>query len=223
VDDARKRGFPLKVEVLPEPIMLNMAIRGEIDKQNCSATEMFMSLVTFTTPSVPLCMLGVRNIIVEENMDHLLIGRPVLDEIGFMVSQHLDSVRDKLHLHEFIHIGKEIMEMGKQPSGALSKIILKPADIPEFVKNLPDVLPLAKGNNIRKREQINPSVLNKDQYGIQRGYNDNADYDVLQPSIKFLNLKEQSLFYGDISDGDPNYYHDIEVGQRNSGELANAI
>jgi hypothetical protein len=29
VDDARKRGFPLKVEVLPEPIMLNMAIKGE--------------------------------------------------------------------------------------------------------------------------------------------------------------------------------------------------
>jgi hypothetical protein len=33
VEDARKRGFPLKVEVLPEPIMLNMAIRGGIDKQ----------------------------------------------------------------------------------------------------------------------------------------------------------------------------------------------
>jgi hypothetical protein len=29
VEDARKRGFPLKVEVLSEPIMLNMAIRGE--------------------------------------------------------------------------------------------------------------------------------------------------------------------------------------------------
>jgi hypothetical protein len=28
VEDASKRGFPLKVEVLPEPIMLNMAIRG---------------------------------------------------------------------------------------------------------------------------------------------------------------------------------------------------
>jgi hypothetical protein len=27
VEDARKRDFPLKVEVLPEPIMLNMAIR----------------------------------------------------------------------------------------------------------------------------------------------------------------------------------------------------
>jgi hypothetical protein len=54
VEDARKRGFPLKVEVLPEPIVLNMAIRGESDKQNCSAKEMLMSAVTITTQSVPL-------------------------------------------------------------------------------------------------------------------------------------------------------------------------
>jgi hypothetical protein len=60
VEDARKRGFPLKVEVLPEPIMLNMAIRGEGDKQTCSATEMLMSAVTVATPSGPLCMRGVR-------------------------------------------------------------------------------------------------------------------------------------------------------------------
>jgi hypothetical protein len=33
VEDAKKRGFPLKVEVLPEPIILNMAIRGKIDKK----------------------------------------------------------------------------------------------------------------------------------------------------------------------------------------------
>jgi hypothetical protein len=39
VEDATKRGFPLKVEVLPEPIMLNMAIWGESDKQTCSATR----------------------------------------------------------------------------------------------------------------------------------------------------------------------------------------
>jgi hypothetical protein len=39
VEDAKKRGFPLKVEVLPEPVMLSMAIRGEGDKQTCSATD----------------------------------------------------------------------------------------------------------------------------------------------------------------------------------------
>jgi hypothetical protein len=66
VEDARKRGFPVKVEVLPEPIMLNMAIRGESDKQTRSATEMLMSAVTITTPSGLLCMRGVRQIIVED-------------------------------------------------------------------------------------------------------------------------------------------------------------
>jgi hypothetical protein len=54
IKDARKRGFPLKVEVLPEPIMLNMAIRGKSDKQKCSAKEILMSAVTIATPSGPL-------------------------------------------------------------------------------------------------------------------------------------------------------------------------
>jgi hypothetical protein len=110
--------------------MLNMAIRGESYKQKCSAKEKLMLAVTITTPSRPLCMRGVRQIIVEEDMDHPLIGRPVLDEMGFVASQHLDSVRDKFHLHDFIHIGEELLEMGKQPLGSLSKLLLNPADIP---------------------------------------------------------------------------------------------
>jgi hypothetical protein len=108
VEDARKRGFPLKVEVLTEPIMQNMAIRGEGDKQTCSATEMLMLSVTITTQSGPLCMRGVRQFIVEEDMDHPLIERPVLDEMGFVANQHLDSVRDKFHLHDFSHIIEEL-------------------------------------------------------------------------------------------------------------------
>jgi hypothetical protein len=144
VEDARKRGFSLKVEVFPEPIMLNMAISGESDKHRSSAKEMLMSAVTITTPSGPLCMRGVRQIIVEEDMEHPLIGRPVLDEMGFVASQHLDSVRDKLHQHDFSHIGEELLDMGKQPLGALSKILLMPADIPEYIEDLPKVLTLAK-------------------------------------------------------------------------------
>jgi hypothetical protein len=62
-------------------------------------------------------MRGVRQIIVEEDMDHPLIERPVLDEMGFVASQHLDSVRDKFHLHGLSHIGEEILDMGKQLFG----------------------------------------------------------------------------------------------------------
>jgi hypothetical protein len=32
----------------------------------------------------------------------------------------------------------------KQPFGTLSKLLIKPADIPEFIEDLPDVLTLAK-------------------------------------------------------------------------------
>jgi hypothetical protein len=102
-----------------------------------------MSAVTITTPSGPLCMRGVRQIIVEEDMDHPLIRRPVLDEMGFVASQHLDSVRGKLHLQNFSHISKELLEMSKQTLGAQSKLLLKPADIPEFIEYLPNVLTLA--------------------------------------------------------------------------------
>jgi hypothetical protein len=77
-------------------------------------------------------------------MDHPLIGRPVLDEMGFVVSQHLDSVRDKFHLHDFSHIGEELSDMGKQPLSALSKLLLMPVVIPEFIEDLPNVLALAK-------------------------------------------------------------------------------
>jgi hypothetical protein len=73
-----------------------------------------------------------------------LIERPVLDEMGFVTSQHLDSVRDKFHLHGFSHIGEELLDMDKQPLGALSKLLLIPAAIPEFIEDLPDVLALAK-------------------------------------------------------------------------------
>jgi hypothetical protein len=144
VEDARKRAFPLKVEVFPEPIMLNMAIRGERDKQTCSVTEMHMSAVTITTLKGPLCMRGVRQIIVEEDMDHPLFGSPVLSEMVFVASQHLDSVREKFHPHDFSHIVDELLEMEKQPLGALSKLLLMPADILEFIEDLPDVLTLAR-------------------------------------------------------------------------------
>jgi hypothetical protein len=143
-DERKKANFPLKLEIFPVRIMLHIAIRGEGDKQTCSATEMLMSEVTITTPLGPLCMRGVRQIIVEEDMDRSLIGRPVLDEMSFVASQHLDSVRDKFHLHDFSHIREELFQMGKQPSGALSKLLLMPAAIPEFIKDLPDVLALAK-------------------------------------------------------------------------------
>jgi hypothetical protein len=58
--------------------------------------------------------------------------------------------------------------MGKQPLGALSKLLLMPAVIPEFIEDLPDVLALAKEKNKKRREQAKLRALGEDQSDVQR-------------------------------------------------------
>jgi hypothetical protein len=121
--------------------------------------------------------------------------------MSFVASQHLDSVRDKFHLHDFSHIGEELFKMGKQPLGALSMLLFMPADIPEFIGDLPDVLTLAK-KNMKLREQTKPNALDEGQCEVQRSEHDDGDHDLLQPNVKFASLKEKALFYDDIPDND---------------------
>jgi hypothetical protein len=61
-----------------------------------------------------------------------------------VASQCLDSVRDKIHRQDFSHLDEELFDTGKQPLGALSKLLLKPADISGFIEDLSNVLILAK-------------------------------------------------------------------------------
>jgi hypothetical protein len=123
-------------------------------------------------------------------MDHPLVGRPVLDDLGFVESQHLDSVRDRFHPHDSRHIDEELLKMGKQPLGVLVKLLLKPADIPELIEDLPNGLTLAKKNNKKRREQTKPNALDEYQCELQLSEGDDGDHDVLQSNVKFASLKE---------------------------------
>jgi hypothetical protein len=46
---------------------------------------------------------------------------------------------------------------------------------------------------------------------------------VIQPTVKFASLKEQSLFYADHTDDDSIDYHDVGVEKGSPVELAEAI
>jgi hypothetical protein len=56
--------------------------------------------------------------------------------MDFAAIQHLDSARDKFHLHVFNHIDEDLLGMGRYFSGVLSKLLLKPTDIPESIEDL---------------------------------------------------------------------------------------
>jgi hypothetical protein len=85
------------------------------------------------------------------------------------------------------------------------------------------VLTLAKKKNMKRREQKKPNALGEDQCDVQRSEDEYGDHEVLQPNVKFVSLKDQALFYGEIPDDDPLDYHDVDVGNESPEELADAI
>jgi hypothetical protein len=111
--------------------------------------------------------------------------------------------------------------MGKQTSSALSKLLLKPADIPEYIEDFRMCCHWQR--KTYRREQTKPNALYEDQCEVQRSKGDGGDHEVLQPNVKVVSLKEQFLSYGDIPDDDPIDYHNVEVGQGIPEELADAI
>jgi hypothetical protein len=113
--------------------------------------------------------------------------------------------------------------MSKQPSGALSKLLLELADMSELVEGLPYVLPLANKNYLKRREQTKPNALDEDQYEVHRSDDYNGDRDVLKFNVKFASLMEQSLFYSDIPDDFPTDYCGLEVRQGSPEELTDDI
>jgi hypothetical protein len=76
---------------------------------------------------------------------------------------------------------------------------------------------------MKRREQAKLHALDEDPFEVHRSEDDDEDHDVLQSNVKFASLKEQTRFYGDIPDNDPIDYHDVDVGQGSSEELADAI
>jgi hypothetical protein len=122
------------IEKIPKPIALSMAV-NEKDKTKIVVKEVLKSPVAISTPSGPLCMRGLLQVIVEEDMDNHITGCPALDEMGFAADQHLAPVRDSFHLYDFSHVGQELIEIGKKPLGALSRLLLKPAVSPAVIED----------------------------------------------------------------------------------------
>jgi hypothetical protein len=67
---------------------------------------------------------------------------------------------------------------------------------------------------MKRREQAKLHALDEDQSDVQRGKVDDGQHDVIQSNAKFASLKEQAHFYGDIPDGNPIDYHDVDERAR---------
>jgi hypothetical protein len=131
-EDARKRGFPLKAEVLPEPIMLKMGIRGrrrqtevQCDGDAHVCCEFHHSVET--------------SVHAWSTTDHC--RRRNGSSIDWKTSCRRDEFRceslsglctgQNFHLHDFSHISGEAFGDEKAAFWRPVKLVLKLADIPE--------------------------------------------------------------------------------------------
>jgi hypothetical protein len=167
VEDARKRGFPLEVEVLPEPVMLNMAIRGESDSKSAVRRRFHVSGDNHYAFGASVHAWSATDHCRSE------YGPSADRKAGLRRDGFRGESASGLHKGDFtsmtlVTLARSYRRWDKQTLGALSKLLLKFADISEFIEDLPDVLALAKKKNMKRREQAKLHALDEDQSEVQR-------------------------------------------------------
>ena len=85
------------MESFEEPIELLGAFKSDQTKFTSSAKVRLTFKFSLPGSNIPVRVRGVEFIIVNDEMDEILLGRPFLNKIGFDLSEHLRRI------HPFIH------------------------------------------------------------------------------------------------------------------------
>jgi len=192
------------VSVLPldTPISMAVALNGNDTEQlKFQSKRKARISTTLNLPTGPLRLRNVEYLVFEEDMDEVLLSRPLLQSIGFNLDDHLASVREVFHDTDFSHVGfsSTIMPqqstLPKKPSH-LSRILLTPNVQEEAVLSLDEEV---------TTEEINPLINCEAQ-------SDGEKDDGTVPS---------QLFYGDVDLEDDNItFKDVEIGVDDAEQTA---
>lgn len=91
-----KFGSEIPESVLDSPLKLSVAVRLPKNDPIIATSKVFLS-IRLKLPCGPLCLRRVEFIVVENDMEEILLGRPLLKCLGFDLGRHLEDVRDKYH------------------------------------------------------------------------------------------------------------------------------
>ena len=85
----------LKSDILPEPLSLSSAIRGSSENRIAFTASQTVDLsITIVLPEtyLPIRIHQVPFLVVDQEMDEIFLGRPLLKKLGFDLKSHLESV-----------------------------------------------------------------------------------------------------------------------------------
>lgn len=110
----------LKPETLAKPMELQTAINGSAKNQiRFTASQSVSTSITLLMPDseLPVRVRGVDFIVVDQDMDEVLLGRPFLKAIGFNLRTHLEEVGQSIHNR---HVDELTQERGRIMKAAYS-------------------------------------------------------------------------------------------------------
>lgn len=112
----------MESQFLKKPLQLVGSFKT--DKDTFSASAKFKLTMTTYLPSanVPVLVRDVEFVIVDEEMDLMLLGRPFLKAIGFHLKDHLLRVHSVLHYNNLAKIYKEQLKFAAATYKGLSYI-----------------------------------------------------------------------------------------------------
>ena len=114
-------GIQVRVEQLAQPIRLSAAVQLP-DQVSFSASARLKLSITLSLPCVPLRLRRVEFLVVDQDMDEILLGRPLLRCLGFDLGDHLEKFRDKIDNADVESL------MNSSPEGDTFKI----ASLPQY-------------------------------------------------------------------------------------------
>ena len=88
-------GMQASVEQLPQPIRLSAPVKLP-EHVSFTASAVFKLPITLFLPCGPFRLRRVEFLVVHQDMDNILLGRPLPRCLGFNLGDHLEKVRDKM-------------------------------------------------------------------------------------------------------------------------------
>jgi hypothetical protein len=107
----------VSLRTLPKPIAIDLAV--QTPGQSFVVRQQAQLTVELQLPSGPLRLRNVKWLVADKSMDEVLLGRPLLKELGLDAPSHLSANRQEYHDMDCVYVPSAVT------GGKLSRLITR--------------------------------------------------------------------------------------------------
>ena len=162
-NQVKKSSPDLHTEKLEEPLTLHGAFKADMASASSSFKVKLMLTISLPGSNIPIRFRNVYFLVVNDDMDEILLGRPFLKSIGFNLVDHLTRFRDSIDGKSLEHVDAAGMKTASTSNSGMT--YMAPDDDP--IK-LPECIAANIGNDSKESidKAFNKMVAEAEGNGI---------------------------------------------------------